>query len=1568
MFSNMFAPINLTASEMGLNTFGLWSEVEAKNKAGLVTTPPSLYMPSIIATEEINVEAFFGEVFEVSSSQDFLDAITQINNVYFQGEILIMGSFVLFGVATILDNRSVRIANTGMHTISAWNPSAPLIHVDSGGSLILEGIILQVVGTSSASSAISSNGNLEIIGSTIPNFHGAVSINDGTLLLQNSTLRDNNFGIEVGNNASITIDNSTITGNDYGIRLTNGAELTVANSTISSNSIGIHVQGNVSLLLEDATISEGTPIMLVDSSPTNLTLHLAGVNTLTGSDFSAGIHVPTGTSLLVTSFNNGELTATGGVGGAGIGGSQGYSGGTITIINSAVVTAYGGDFAAGIGGGIATTGVEWLSGGNITIEYPAIVNASRGIGNAMSIGHGDNINSSATTTGDAGILTLGNFPNRTVTVNAPGILSFLDIIEHPDDITVYQFSTIDALTVIAERHEAISNAITYQWFINTTNSNIGGTLIAEATSYTFTIPTNNIGTFYVYVMVNLANAEGFNITSNVSRVTVIPVSLEIQTTSPLSNGLFNQPYSQTILATGTVPIVWSIEKGILPPGLHLESTTGEIWGIPTNANYELPWYFTIRATDQHGYIEEEFSLTIERTEQSAPTINSESTISTTTDNLPFSLSIYFAQGTLLWEWVSTNPTVATVDATSGQVTIVGTGTTNIMLRMLGDENFNNSPFSPPILLTVESPVLTGTAEIIGANRIGQQLTVNTDNIMGGSGTLYFQWLADGIEIPGANNSVFTLTGTQAGRTITNRITRNDTTGNIITTFDNGQTVPFDIVLTMSDNIGNDNVTISQAYGRVGNDITINYTLSDGHGHLNSLLYFTGATGIQSVHERGTGSLTYTLNESDAVDGIIRINAIFTHTNLRLRILEFANSNVVRTIGDVPFANAITLSSGGGIITYSSSNQNVATVDNSGIVTIHNAGQTTITAEIDSDGIYIGITASYILIVNHAFQTAPDENKPDNNTPGGNEPDNNMPGGNEPDNNAPGGNEPDNNTPGGNEPDNNTPGGNESDNNAPGGNEPDNNAPGGNEPDNNAPGGNEPDNNAPGGNEPDNNIPDNNEPTRIPSPPSSSWTSDNNDGARTPPLPRPTVSRQPRNVEESSIEEIDPYANEPENDIAIVPPSNIPLVDPPLKGYALVSQEAINRITNSDSAIRAVEQAFYQLIGDRNTIAFASNSALALFAEQAIAQAASRYFDTNYIIVNQPNVEYLQNIAHYTHMAIIEMLGAKGHELNRELNIGVTFITTVYDQINILVEPSTIFTDIDRVWIRTPHYDLSFTHAFIRDNAHTTLYIYVSSFENNTDSRSYTITFSRPVTESVRLSVPPLPGEPAYQALISSLGQNAGGNHNTLTGLLDARINEGGTYSVVENGRDFADIQNRSPEMQRAIRTLAAKGIIDGMTPTEFRPDDPLTRAQVAALITRVLGLNNPNSDGRFADVNYNDWFFGAVGMANRHNIMNGTGEDMFSPHMNTTRDQLVALTARVLRTEMRYRNPASPIYYLQEIFTDVDLLADWSLVDLSLATREYLVVRHADGQFRPSETITRGEAAIIIYRLYRRLL
>ena len=189
--------------------------------------------------------------------------------------------------------------------------------------------------------------------------------NDGWYVV-NGTVEIGSAGDDSAEDGSSDVDVQRVTvSGDVHLILTNDAKLTV------SGGIGVNENNSLTIYAQPTT---------EDETPGSLTVENVEQN-------NAGIGGDNHQSGGTITINGGEINATGGIGGAGIGGGSkiNVSGGTITI-NGGEITANGGDNGAGIGGGSAS------SGGIITINGGTIATTGGNLGAGIgSLGAGGTI-------------------------------------------------------------------------------------------------------------------------------------------------------------------------------------------------------------------------------------------------------------------------------------------------------------------------------------------------------------------------------------------------------------------------------------------------------------------------------------------------------------------------------------------------------------------------------------------------------------------------------------------------------------------------------------------------------------------------------------------------------------------------------------------------------------------------------------------------------------------------------------------------------------------------------------------------------------------------------------------------------------------------------------------------------------------------------------------------------------------------------------------------------------------------------------------------------------------------
>lgn len=109
---------------------------------------------------------------------------------------------------------------------------------------------------------------------------------------------------------------------------------------------------------------------------------------------------------------------------------------------------------------------------------------------------------------------------------------------------------------------------------------------------------------------------------------------------------------------------------------------------------------------------------------------------------------------------------------------------------------------------------------------------------------------------------------------------------------------------------------------------------------------------------------------------------------------------------------------------------------------------------------------------------------------------------------------------------------------------------------------------------------------------------------------------------------------------------------------------------------------------------------------------------------------------------------------------------------------------------------------------------------------------------------------------------------------------------------FADVPADSFYYE-AVKWAVEKGITNGTDATHFSPNEPCTRAQIVTFLWRYEGKPAPSSTRNpFADVNTGSYYGSAVLWAVEHGITNGMSATEFCPENTCTRAQVVTFLYR----------------------------------------------------------------------------
>ena len=205
------------------------------------------------------------------------------------------------------------------------------------------------------------------------------------------------------------------------------------------------------------------------------------------------------------------------------------------------------------------------------------------------------------------------------------------------------------------------------------------------------------------------------------------------------------------------------------------------------------------------------------------------------------------------------------------------------------------------------------------------------------------------------------------------------------------------------------------------------------------------------------------------------------------------------------------------------------------------------------------------------------------------------------------------------------------------------------------------------------------------------------------------------------------------------------------------------------------------------------------------------------------------------------------------------------------------------------------------------------------------------------------------------------------GKYHAQINSltNSIYSVVRQSVEFKDAEKHWAK--NAIHNMGSRMIVNGTGEDLFSPDRNINRAELAAIVVRGLGLRAESGKRAFTDVKHDDWFNGAVQTAYEYGIINGYEDGSFRPQEQITREQAMLIISKAMQiTGLPGIQAGQSSNRVLDAFSDIDNVSNWALNGVADSVSAGIISGRSHDGLAPKAFITRAEVAQIMQRLLQK--
>ena len=204
-----------------------------------------------------------------------------------------------------------------------------------------------------------------------------------------------------------------------------------------------------------------------------------------------------------------------------------------------------------------------------------------------------------------------------------------------------------------------------------------------------------------------------------------------------------------------------------------------------------------------------------------------------------------------------------------------------------------------------------------------------------------------------------------------------------------------------------------------------------------------------------------------------------------------------------------------------------------------------------------------------------------------------------------------------------------------------------------------------------------------------------------------------------------------------------------------------------------------------------------------------------------------------------------------------------------------------------------------------------------------------------------------------------GHFDSAAGTVTFTTSHFSDYAVGFNKVNFNDVAANA-WYNKAVNFVSARGITTGTGHSNYSPYAKLTRGEFIVMLMRAYDITPDASAGEnFSDAG-DTYYTEYLAKAKKSGISDGTGNNLFEPDKEITRQEMVTLMYNALK--VIHKLPASTEGKQLSDFSDSDEIASWAKEAMSLFVGTG-TIGGSGGKLLATNTTTRAEMAQVLYKL-----